>query len=193
MEKGSGVKERIRDAAFKYFMEMGFKATTMDQISKALGISKKTLYNYYGSKDELAEEFLRDFFNSLREKSDLAAEREEDPVQRLRVKLKHVKEEYMKINPAFFDDIQVYAPAVWQTYVKLREERARNLEKYIIAGQKQGVFKDIPPYVAVMLYLGMTYTLFRTDFLEQTGISRDQAFDMIIEMFVCGLMKLDKK
>jgi len=193
MQKGAEVKERIRDMAFKYFMENGFRATTMDQISKALGISKKTLYNYYNSKDELAEEFLKDFFNSLRERSDAAADKEEDPVQRLRVKLKHVKEEYMRINSAFFDDIQTYAPSVWQAYINLKEERARNLEKYIIAGQKKGVFKDIPPYVAVMLYLGMTNALFRTDFLEQTGVSREQAFDMIIEMFVCGLLKVDKK
>lgn len=186
------IKERIKEVAFKAFMEKGFKAVTMEQISKELGISKKTLYNYFSSKDELAEEFLRDFFNKLRENSDKAAMQEEDPQKRLWIKLQAVKEEYLKINPLFFDDIQRYAVPVWETYRKLREERAKNLEQYIALGQEKGVFKEIPPRMAVVLYLGMTNSLFRTDFLEGSDLTREKAFDMIIEMFVCGLLKSER-
>lgn len=187
------LKERIKDVAFKAFMEKGFKAVTMEQISKELGISKKTLYNYFNSKDELAEEFLRDFFKKLRENSDKAAMQEEDPQKRLWIKLQAVKEEYLKINPLFFEDIQKYAVPVWETYRRLREERAKNLEQYIALGQEKGVFKEIPPKMAVVLYLGMTNSLFRTDFLEGSDLTREKAFDMIIEMFICGLLKADKR
>lgn len=187
------LKERIKDVAFKAFMEKGFKAVTMEQISKELGISKKTLYNYFSSKDELAEEFLRDFFKKLRENSDKAAMQEEDPQKRLWIKLQAVKEEYLKINPLFFEDIQKYAVPVWETYRRLREERAKNLEQYIALGQERGVFKEIPPKMAVVLYLGMTNSLFRTDFLEGSDLTREKAFDMIIEMFICGLLKADKR
>lgn len=187
------LKERIKDVAFRAFMEKGFKAVTMEQISKELGISKKTLYNYFSSKEELAEEFLRDFFKKLRENSDRAAMQEEDPQKRLWIKLQTVKEEYLKINPLFFEDIQRYAVPVWETYRKLREERAKNLEQYISLGQEKGVFKEIPPKMAVVLYLGMTNSLFRTDFLEGSDLTREKAFDMIIEMFICGLLKADKR
>ncbi|MFN3534488.1 MAG: TetR/AcrR family transcriptional regulator, partial [Desulfatiglandales bacterium] len=116
------VKDRIRESAFRAFAQKGFKAVTMEQISKELGISKKTLYNYFSSKEELAEEFLKDFFQRLREVSDRAAAEEEDPQKRLWIKLNTVKEEYLKINPLFFEDIQKYAPSVWATYGRLRED-----------------------------------------------------------------------
>ena len=43
----------ILDAALKLFTEHGYNATTLDQVAKAAGISKGTLYLYYGSKEEL--------------------------------------------------------------------------------------------------------------------------------------------
>nr|WP_231372696.1 TetR/AcrR family transcriptional regulator [Aureivirga sp. CE67] len=37
------------------FLNYGFKSVTMDDISKELGISKKTIYKYFGNKEELVD------------------------------------------------------------------------------------------------------------------------------------------
>jgi len=44
---------KIIDAAYKLFLEKGFRSTTMDDICQSLGISKKTLYRFFSSKTEL--------------------------------------------------------------------------------------------------------------------------------------------
>nr|WP_231374061.1 TetR/AcrR family transcriptional regulator [Aureivirga marina] len=38
------------------FLNFGFKSVTMDDIAKELGISKKTIYKYFGNKEELVDE-----------------------------------------------------------------------------------------------------------------------------------------
>lgn len=46
-------RERILSSAIKLFIEHGFKKLTVDEIASAIGISKRTLYKYYPSKEEL--------------------------------------------------------------------------------------------------------------------------------------------
>ena len=49
------MKEDITQKALFYFMQHGFKSFTMDNLANSLGISKKTLYEQFASKNELVE------------------------------------------------------------------------------------------------------------------------------------------
>ena len=46
-------EEQLLFAATELFMRLGVKSLTMDDISKHLGISKKTLYQYVSDKKDL--------------------------------------------------------------------------------------------------------------------------------------------
>ncbi|HEX5339539.1 MAG TPA: TetR/AcrR family transcriptional regulator [Gammaproteobacteria bacterium] len=50
---GGGKREAILDAAKKVFLEVGFGAASMDAIAAAAQVSKQTVYNHFGSKEEL--------------------------------------------------------------------------------------------------------------------------------------------
>ena len=49
------MKYSITQKALTYFMQYGFKSFTMDDLANSLGISKKTLYEQFSSKNELVE------------------------------------------------------------------------------------------------------------------------------------------
>lgn len=59
MPKSMSTKTRILDVAAKVFYEHGYKATGVDAIAKAAGITKATLYHHFQNKDELIEEALK--------------------------------------------------------------------------------------------------------------------------------------
>ena len=46
-------RERIIEQAAKMFAEQGIKSIRMDDIAKALGVSKRTLYEMFEDKEEL--------------------------------------------------------------------------------------------------------------------------------------------
>lgn len=46
-------REQIMKAAEKLFSEKGFSQTTIDDISKASEYSRRTIYAYYESKDDI--------------------------------------------------------------------------------------------------------------------------------------------
>ncbi len=50
---GTDPRKRIHDAALACFEKQGIKATSMDDVATALGVSRPTVYYYFASKDDL--------------------------------------------------------------------------------------------------------------------------------------------
>ena len=50
---------RIKQKAHELFWQYGLRSVSMDDIATSLGISKKTIYQYYADKDELVEAVVR--------------------------------------------------------------------------------------------------------------------------------------
>ncbi len=55
------MQQRILDTAGRLFYGQGIRAVGVDTIAAEIGISKRTLYNYYPSKDELILAYLSRF------------------------------------------------------------------------------------------------------------------------------------
>ena len=50
------VKNKIIQTAETLFLKLGFKSVTMDDISNELGMSKKTIYQFFADKSNLVKE-----------------------------------------------------------------------------------------------------------------------------------------
>src|SRR5690606_35540225 len=55
---GSGTRERIIRAANELFYKSGIRAVSVDAIAARAGVTKKSLYYHFASKDELVEAYL---------------------------------------------------------------------------------------------------------------------------------------
>lgn len=56
--KSAETRQQIIDAAYTLFYQIGFIRTGVDAIANAAGITKRTLYQHFSSKDELIEAVL---------------------------------------------------------------------------------------------------------------------------------------
>jgi len=61
-------KEDIRRAALELFQSYGFKKVSIDEIARKAGVSQVTIYNHFGSKDELVRNCIRTFLHNIMEK-----------------------------------------------------------------------------------------------------------------------------
>ena len=76
-ERRDRIRERILEIAAEVFFEQGLAGSSMSEIATRLGGSKGTLYNYFESKDELFEAFVRERCGrSWEEAFDFAADEE---------------------------------------------------------------------------------------------------------------------
>jgi AcrR family transcriptional regulator len=58
--KGARTREQIVDAALQQFGERGVHGTIVDDIARSVGISRATLYQYFGSKEEIFRELVEE-------------------------------------------------------------------------------------------------------------------------------------
>lgn len=74
---------RILDTAADLFYDQGLHAVGVDTIARAAGVTKKTLYDRFGSKDELIAAYLRERDERWRDRLTRTVERAADPRERL--------------------------------------------------------------------------------------------------------------
>ena len=60
-------KEQIIEAARKLFYQFGFKKVSMDEIAREAGVTKKTIYMYFNSKEELLKYFIEEEIEEMRQ------------------------------------------------------------------------------------------------------------------------------
>lgn len=116
------IEERIIVEAGELFFRHGIRTITMDDIANKLGISKKTIYQYYKDKNLLVQS-LTD--RILQEQQDLMNEirrRTDDPILEILHHLEHFSEFISKINPNMFFDLQKYHPHAWHSFKKFKEQ-----------------------------------------------------------------------
>jgi AcrR family transcriptional regulator len=68
-EGGAAIRERILPGVDRLFYAQGIKSAGVDAIAAELGISKKTLYRHFPSKDNLVIGYLRGRFRPMPEAS----------------------------------------------------------------------------------------------------------------------------
>lgn len=112
VHKDELIKERIILAAFEQFSQYGIKSISMDYVARSIGISKRTIYDYFSDKEELLTEGI-DYYNRRRKLALIQIYKETDSA------LGAMLSFYAKVmdNPRwyskkFYDDLQKFPKAV---------------------------------------------------------------------------------
>lgn len=130
------MKEAIVDKATELFLQLGFKSVTMDDISAAMSISKKTLYENFDNKEMLVEVCARKRLVEVIQSIITIIEETENPIQQLyQIKkevLKHLSNE--KTSPQY--QLQKYYPCF---YTELKEKEFEMLGNIFKKSLQKGI------------------------------------------------------
>ena len=155
-------KREIITGALRVFMQKGIKSVNMDDVSKELGISKKTLYLVVKDKEELVQKGVEVFckkedleMNLIQGKSLNAIE------ESLEIK-KWVLNVLDGIHPSVAFELEKYYPKVSR---RMQEHRKKviykSLFENLLKGQEEGFYrKDLNPDIIVKIYISRIETLF---------------------------------
>lgn len=58
--------QRITDVSLRLFAAKGYEATTLDEIASAAGISRRTFFNYFDSKEDILPACVGDYADELK-------------------------------------------------------------------------------------------------------------------------------
>lgn len=107
---------RILQKADELFMQYGLRSVSMDDIANGLGISKKTIYQYYADKDELVNGVISATLKDNQQKCNIDKAASVDAIHEIFLAIDMVNEIFRGINPSLLFDMQKYYPAAFRMY-----------------------------------------------------------------------------
>ena len=152
-------REAIVAAAIAEFRENGFDITSMDKIAATAGVSKRTVYNHFASKEELFAEILHRLWTNICAQEDSVY----SPGQPLREQLRQLLRDKLALlaDNSFLDLARVaiaatiHSPERAQDMVLRIGEREEALTAWIRAAQADGALKPVDPEFAAQQLHGM--------------------------------------
>lgn len=136
-------KEKILAGAKELFFRYGIKSITMDDIAKNLGMSKKTIYQFFKDKNEVVHVLMKEALAEDEKRFFALAETSANIVEEVMAIMKHMGEIFGSINPNLFYDMQKYHPQSWKLFDDFKKKCVeRMVENAIEKGKKQGLVRE---------------------------------------------------
>lgn len=114
----------------------------MDDIAKHLGMSKKTIYQFFKDKNELVVALVKKKLQEDEDQMCALIEKSDNVIEEMINMMKCSEEIFSRINPIVIHDLQKYHPEAWQHFQAFKAEViVHTLEELLTKGIKQGYIR----------------------------------------------------
>jgi AcrR family transcriptional regulator len=183
-------KTRIVDTASDKFMDIGFNKVTMDEIASDLGMSKKTVYKFFPSKESLLKAIVHALMSRVENEMHEIVTSEKPIEEKLVAIFSFVGKIMRKLSRPFMLDTQRFAPALWREIEIFRRERILSqLQQIFRHAKKEGVFReDLNPDLFFLVLTTTIQGIMNPQVLAQQSFSAEEAFKGIFRIFYEGAL-----
>jgi AcrR family transcriptional regulator len=135
-------KDRIRQKADELFMRYGLRSVSMDDIANSLGISKKTIYQFFADKNELVDAVLEGTLNYNKQNCDRNRAGSANAVDEIFLSMDVMEQLFRNMHPSVIFDMQKYHPQAFSRFLKHKNEYLYNtVSKNLERGIKEELYR----------------------------------------------------
>jgi TetR/AcrR family transcriptional regulator, cholesterol catabolism regulator len=186
------IRERIKVRADELFMRYGIRSVSMDDIATHLGMSKKTIYQYFADKDELVDAVVEEDIRNMQKDCSFCNDVSRDAVDEIFLTMEQILEQFRNMNPMVLYDLEKFHFASYQKFLRHKNDF---LMKIISQNIERGIKEELyRPEVNVdvmsrfrleSMMIPFNISLFPPKKFNLVDVTRE-----IIEHFVYGLATL---
>lgn len=182
-------QEKILKTSLELFFKFGIKRVTMDDIAKELGMSKKTIYQFYKEKDDLVDQLCQLEMVKQECQFNEIANIAKDPIHELMLISLRMSEMMQHINPVFFLDLQKFHPSAFLLFQKFKEDCAfKDILRNVREGKKSGIYRaDVNEEFAARHRLAQIDMLMFGNYFSFEKISFTKSHEFLLDIFVYGI------
>jgi AcrR family transcriptional regulator len=183
------IKERIQYKAGELFRRYGIRSVTMDEIAGQLGISKKTIYQFYSDKEALVQDIFKGITDHNKQQCTYFKDTAENAVHEQYLAGDMAQEIFNNMNSSVLFDLNRFHPNVFAEFEKFKKQFLFNsIKENLLRGIKEGLFrKDIDIDIITWLRLEMISGFFNNEEVI-TGKTKPNRFeDEMKDFFLHGI------
>lgn len=189
MEKHTAYTERLFNSALSLYSKYGIKSITMDDLSRELGISKKTLYQHVSDKLDLITKVIEYEKKMHRDIMERMLSYNLNAIDELIHANRQIHLSQSIHSPTFYFDLKKYYPEIYSNWINYKRERMyemiyRNLEK----GVNEGLYRDdLDIDIISRLHMARTEMMYTSDLLNHDEVSNAQFINEVFRYHIHGI------
>ena len=187
------MQDRILNKARELMFQTGVKHVTMDDLATQLGISKKTIYQYFKDKDALVSSVVEFELANHALICNQSMEAADNAVHEIFLLMNVIQEMFNRMNPLALFEIEKYYPLAFDKIKKHKDDFifsmiSANLEKGITEGLYR---KDVDITILSKYRLETSLIPFNIHVFHPSKFDMLKVNLQIIEHFVYGVATLE--
>jgi len=191
MPKQDNVPDRIVQAADKLFFTYGYSRVTVDEIAASLGMSKKTIYKHFASKEALLQAVVTAFAQEIAAgNAAILQTPNTDFITKLEQFISFMGSKMDKIQSPQMGALQKEAPQVWSYIETLRQQHIHSQFSTLLQeGVDQGIIRaDIDLRLAQLVILAALETVAIPGQATQLPLTGNDILRMTFTIIFQGLL-----
>lgn len=136
MDSRQDNKTRIALKALELFIMYGIRRVSMDEIAVALGMSKKTIYNYFKDKDGLVTEVVQSVLNKNHTECEADKKNAKNAIHEAFMAIDQTTILFSRMNPLIMYDLKKYHPSAYKVFV---DYKGKFLYGVLLANLESGI------------------------------------------------------
>ena len=135
-------KQELLECSVENFTKFGSKRFTMDELAFELGISKKTIYSWFETKEDLVSESLSFLTNKFKREVEKAISECKDPIEKIIIIYEIGFHYFEWFNPSFIFGLRKYYPKARNVFETFRNDFVYGLiYKLLITAKEQLIIR----------------------------------------------------
>lgn len=160
-------KSEILECSILNFTQFGSKRFTLDELASSLGISKKTIYKHFDTKEDLVTQSLSYLLDKyLVEIDGIVTNQKEDPIVKIILIYKKGFEYLKHFKPSFLFGIKKYYPKADKAFNDFSAQLVHGtILSLLMEAKKKGYLQDqvLPDLVCELYFLRIDNIAFKND------------------------------
>jgi AcrR family transcriptional regulator len=177
-------------AAENLFMKYGVRSISMDDISRHLSVSKKTLYQHFADKEDIVSMACQAHLESMSTKFLDFTSSSKNAIEELAKISKCLKHTMENTNPSLLFDLQKFHPKAWTVWLNhknkfIRDSVVRNLKQ----GIEEGHYRpDLDVEIIAAMRLELVQLPFNDNVFPPSRFKMAEVQVQIFDHFVHGIV-----
>jgi AcrR family transcriptional regulator len=182
-------QERILMKSHELFMRYGIRSVSMDEIAAQLGMSKKTIYQFFADKDALVDGVIN--IEIITNERECAQQKSvcENAIHELFLAMDLMQEMMKGMNPSILYDLEKYHP---KAFKRFNDHKNKFFYEIIKDNLQRGIAEDLyRPEIHVDIMarfrVGSIFLIFNQDLFPATKTNMIDVLWEITDSFLFGL------
>jgi AcrR family transcriptional regulator len=182
-------QNKIVELTEEKFFRDGFYKTTMDEVASELKMSKKTIYKFFPSKDDLITAIAKHFMEGLKSKILPALNSEKNAIEKLAELNQILAKVSTKVSSDRMDEIRQHFPKLWNEIDSFRTKMMfGNITKVIDQGKAEGLFIDYPTPIIMNTLVSSVRAIVNPEFILNNNFSIGEAALNVFKVVIGGIV-----